>query len=116
MLETATDLAAFTDPNEFGVSCVLHAAAGDVPFTAIVASHHESSRVGGNNNSSISPFHVGIADMNMSSIRALATWSVVSMVKPNDRMTVLAGDYAGEYRVRDPQRDGAICRMMINKL
>lgn len=116
-VESDLDLAAFFSPDEFGANCILRPKAGgaDIPFSGIVSKYHAQARLGATSNSSISPFQIGAADVNLTACKVLARWSVIGTAKADDTVIVESGEFAGEYRVRDPQQDGMICRLVLNK-
>lgn len=116
-VETDNDLAAFFSPDEFGANCILQPKAGGaITFSGIVSKYHQMTRPGEPAKSSISPFAIGAADMNNKVCQLLARFDIIGAVKPDDTVTVLSGPFAGEYRVRDPQQDGMIIRLQLNRI
>lgn len=117
-VESDQDLAAFFSPDEFGANCILRPKAGgaDIPFTGIVSKHHTPARMGSPMTDRISPFAVGAADVNLTACKLLARWDVVGSAKADDTVIVEDGAWTGVYRVRDPQQDGAVCRLILNKV
>lgn len=111
MVESPDDLASFTTPDEFGcfVSCQ------GVRFQAIVDRHHDQERPAATTNSSIGAFNVGAADVNLTVYEALVTVPLPDVVAVEKTLTVEDGPFAGNYRVRDIQRDGVCTLLLLNK-
>lgn len=114
-VETADDLAAFTNPNEFGVAAVVQTLAGSIEITGITDAIAEIDRPGMNSNSGMSAFVAGAADVNISKIQFLTAYAPVASVVPDDTLTISEGSYAGTYRIREIPRDGEFCRFLVNR-
>lgn len=111
-VETAADLAAFTNPDEFGVVAIWNG----VSITGIPDTFHLKERPGENSRSSISSYIAAAADVSSQVIQFLTAWGPISAVAQDDTLTITGGDHAGAYRIRDIQRDGEMCRLMLNIL
>lgn len=116
-VETQSDLDAFFNPDEFGVNCILRSKVGDVPFNGIVSKYRaDDLRLGASSNTSLSPFAVGASDVNATTIQCICRWDVVAIGRSDDQIEVLSGEHAGVYRLREPQQNGQIATLLLNKL
>ena len=111
MIESPADLAAFFSADEFATVAVI---AGVGAVSGIIDSAAESDRPGGNARSGSSTWIVGAADFSVTRLQFTAPWPAVSGVVPECDLSIAAGPYAGTYRVKDIQRDGEICRLILN--
>lgn len=111
MIESPADLAAFFSSDEFATEAVI---AGVGAVSGIIDAVAESERPGGNSRSGSSTWIVGAADFSVSKLQFTTSWGSVSRVVPEDELSIAAGAYAGTYRVKDIQRDGEICRLILN--
>jgi hypothetical protein len=111
MVETPDDLAAFTSPDEFGDFVLCEA----VPFQAIVDRFHDQQRPAGTTNSSMGSFMVGAADMSITTYQALVTVPLPTVVAVEKTLSVTSGPHAGDYRIKDIQRDGVCTLLILNK-
>jgi hypothetical protein len=114
-VESDADLLGFFDPTEFGTEAVIAAVSGPIEFAGIIDSEAGSDRPGSNSRSGSSPFLTGAADAKIQTIQMMTPFAPVSDARAEDTLTIAAGPYAGAYRIRDIQRDGEVCRLLLNK-
>ena len=114
-IESDADLAAFFSADEFGTAGVVSTESGQIPVSGIMDTMADNDRPGANSRSNSSPFIVGSADATIQRIQFVTRFSVVSSVRAEDTLNIPAGAYAGNYRIRDIQRDGEVCRLLLNK-
>lgn len=117
-VESSDDMMAFFSPEEFGEKAVIHSATVDLEIIGIPDTMAETQRPGDTANSGRSPFLAGAADFTMQELQFTTPFVFVHQAEAaaENTLTILAGIYAGEYRIKDIQRDGEICRLMLNKL
>ena len=116
MLDLSSDLAAFFNPDEFGVAAVIALPSGDADITGVPSTYAQRERPGSNTNSGISAFMVGAADVNLQSVQFLTAWGPVSDALPECVLTIDAGNHAGAWRVRSIERDGDVARLLLNQI
>lgn len=110
-VESPDDLAGFFDPDEFGDEAVCDG----LGLTGIASVVHDMQRPGATSNSSMGSFMVGAADMSLSTISFSTPWPMPATIEVEKTLTISTGKHAGDYRVKDIQRDGDIVRLMLNK-
>lgn len=111
MVETADELAAFMDPDTFGV----FASCDADRFTGLADCYHDQQRPGATSNSSVGSFMAGVADVSIVTHQFTTTWPLAASVGVEKTLTIESGPHAGAYRIKDMQRDGEIVRLMLNK-
>lgn len=109
-VESYEDLALFFDTSDFGTEATINGGT----IVGIIDSAAATDRPGANSRSSASPWIAGAADVSITRLQFATTWHSVSAVKAEDTLTIAAGAYAGSYRVKDIQRDGELCRLILN--
>jgi hypothetical protein len=114
-LDLAADLATFFNADEFGVFAVIGLPAGDLQISGVASTLAEHERPGGNSSSSLGAFMVGAADFNLQATHFLTPWAPVATARPECLLTISTGNHAGQWRVRDIQRDGDIARLILNE-
>lgn len=114
-IESASDLAAYFSPDEFGVDGVVSTQSGTIPVSGIMDVAADNDRPGANARSGSSPFMVGVADATIHRLQFMTQFAPVAAVRAEDTLQITAGQYAGNYRIRDIQRDGEVCRLLLNK-
>ena len=114
-VETDADLTTFFSADEFGTAGVVSTKSGQINVVGIMDIAADHDRPGANSRSGSSPFVVGSADATIHRIQFVTRFSVVSSVRAEDTLNIPAGVYAGNYRIRDIQRDGEVCRLLLNK-
>ena len=111
MVESPDELAAFFSADVFGAFAICEG----IRFEGIPDAYHDEQRPGATTNSSMGAFMVGAADMNLSTHQFTTSWPLAATVGVEKTMTIEGGDYAGNYRIKDIQRDGSVVRLMLNK-
>jgi hypothetical protein len=111
MVETADELAAFMSPDTFGV----FASCEGARFTGLADCYHDHQRPGATSNSTMGAFMVGAADVSIVTHQFTTTWPLAASVGVEKTLTIESGSLAGDYRIKDIQRDGDIVRLMLNK-
>jgi hypothetical protein len=114
-VESDADLAAFFNGDEFADEGVVSTQAGQIPVSGIIDIEADDERPGANSRSSSSPFMAGAADATIHRIQFMTQFAPVASVRPEDTLQIPSGKYAGNYRIRDIQRDGEVCRLLLNK-
>jgi PP-loop superfamily ATP-utilizing enzyme len=114
-IESDADLAAFFNGDEFAAEGVVSTQGGDVVVSGIIDTEADNDRPGANARSSSSPFITGAADATIQIIQYLTQFAPLSQARPDDAISITTGKYAGSYRIRDIQRDGEVCRLLLNK-
>lgn len=112
MIETAADLAAFFNPNEFADLAIIDGVAQ--PVGGIMTTAADQQRAGATSGSSMGSWLVGAADLSIQTLQFITPWAPVSAVQVEATMTIPQGRYAGTYRVKDIQRDGEIVRLVLS--
>ena len=115
MIESASDLAAFFDPAEFGAAAVIELPGGPLAIVGNPSTHALRERPGSNTNSSMGSFMLGAADFNLQAVQFMTPWAPIAGAQSECLLTIEAGEYAGVWRVRDIQRDGSVARLILNK-
>lgn len=115
MIDFNSDLATFFNPAEFGVLAVIALPDGEADITGTPSTYADTDRPGANQNSGISAFMVGAADFGIQPAQFLTAWQPVASAVPDALLTIQDGDYAGRWRVRRIERDGALARLILNK-
>lgn len=110
-VESSDDLAGFFNPDEFGDE----AACEGSGLVGIASAYHDQQRPGATSNSSMGSFMVGAADVSITTHKFTTPWPLPSTVAVEKTITIQTGKLAGEYRIKDIQRDGDIVRLMLNK-
>jgi hypothetical protein len=108
------DLAAFTNPGEFGVDAVIATSSGSVSVTGIPDAIADTERMAATSQSGRSAFSVGAADSSITKLQFLTHWHLLSGVKPEDVLTIEDGDFAGDYRIKQILRDGDMALLRMN--
>ena len=111
MVESPDDFAAFMNPDEFGV----FASCEGQRFAVIFDTFHDQQRPGGTSNSTMGSFMVGAADVSLTVYQATTGWPLAPGVAVEKTLTIESGPDAGNYRIKDIERDGAMVRLMLNK-
>lgn len=125
-VESDADLLTFFSPDEFGTEAVITSGSGDIPVSGIMDTMADAERPGANSRSGSSPFLVGATDAKIQRLQFTTPFAPIASVRAEDRMNIpalrsdgtpnnAAGNYAGDYRIRDIQRDGEVCRLLLNK-
>ena len=107
------DQGAFFDADEFATEATISGVTG--PVLGIVDTYHDQQRPGGTTNSSMGSFVVGAADVSIQPHQFTTRWALVAAVPVDATLTIAAGPYAGEWRIKTKQRDGEIARLILNK-
>lgn len=115
--DSAEELGAFFSTDEFAENATLTTGAGEFALTGIPDVLSDVAKPGGIQNSSRSPFLTGAAEFSIQEFQFLTSSASVrsASAKMEDKLTILTGSYAGVYRVKDINHDGAICRLLLNK-
>jgi len=111
MVESPDDFAAFMNPEDFGV----FASCEGQRFTGIFDTFHDQQRPGGTSNSTMGSFMVGAADMSLTVYQFTTGWPLAAGVGVEKTLTVEDGSDAGNYRIKDIEREGGMVRLMLNK-
>lgn len=117
-VEAHDELMAFFSPAEFGENATVTTGAGSFSLTGIPDVLSDTAAPGGIQNSSRSPFTTGAAEFAIQEPQFLTDAASVEAAgtQLDDTLTILSGDYAGAYRIKDINRDGGLCRLLLNKL
>ncbi len=117
-IESPAELMAFFSADEFAESATILNVAGSHPITGNFDTMAEIGRPGSTQNSGRTPFLAGAADFSVSELQFTTDWWRVQAAQTahEDVLDVPAGPHAGQYRIKDIQRDGDICRLMLNRL
>ncbi len=115
MIESASDLAAFFNPTEFGDAAVIELPGGPLAIVGTPSTHALRERPGSNTNSSMGAFMLGVADFNLQAVQFMTPWAPIAGAQNECLLTIAGGEHAGTWRVRDIQRDGAVARLILNK-
>jgi len=115
-VESESDLMGFFDAGEFGTAASIQTRTEVIPSVfGIASTSYDNDRPGANSQSGTSPFLAGAADAGIQRTQFLTPFAPVSTVRPEDTLTISAGEYTGVYRIKDIQRDGALVRLILNK-
>lgn len=116
-VESEAELMSFFSPDEFGEEATLRTGTGDHPVTGHPDTMAETAKPGGVQNSSRGAFTTGAADFTVQELQFMTDSGRVaaSGAKREDTLIIQAGRYAGQYRIKDIQSDGAVCRLLLNK-
>lgn len=117
-IESPDELMAFFSAGEFAEAATILNVAGSHPITGNFDSAADLQRPGGTTNSSRSAFITGAAEFSVHELQYTTDWWRVqaAQVAQEDVLDVPAGKHAGQYRIKDIQRDGDIVRLMLNRL
>ena len=117
-IESDAELMAFFSANEFADEAVIENVAGGHPITGNFDTMAQRAKPGGVQNSSQGPFIGGAAEFAVTELQFTTdTWRVQQAgAKSDDTMVVTTGRHAGQYRIKEIQSDGDICRLLLNEL
>lgn len=118
-IESPDELMAFFSADEFAESATILNIAGSHPITGNFDTMADVQRPGGTTNSSRSPFITGAAEFSVYDLQYTTDWWRVQAAQTaqEDVLDVATGSrHAGQYRIKDIQRDGDIVRLMLNRL
>ena len=115
MIDFSSDLAVFFNPTEFGDEATIALPDCFATVHGTASTYALRERPGSNTNSSMGSFMLGAADFNLQAVQFLTAWGPVAAAQAECELTINTGPHAGEWRVRDIQRDGDIARLILNK-
>lgn len=117
-VESDAELMAFFSPTEFGEEAIIRTAAGDFPVTGHPDVMSDTAKPGGLQNTSRSPFMTGAAEFTVQEFQFLTAASLVLQAQTSldDTLVIETGNLAGEYRIKDINQDGDICRLLLNQI
>lgn len=116
-VETPAELDGFFSPDEFGELATLRTKLGTFDLPGHPDAFAASAKPGGTQNSSRSPFTTGAAEFSVTELQFMCAASKVAGAGAvaEDTLTITTGDYSGDYRIKNINRDGAICRLLLSK-
>lgn len=112
--DTADELAAFFA--DFAEDAIIHTAAGDFPVTGIPDVLADNMRPGGVSDSNTSPFISARAEFTIQEFQFLTTAEQAAPASLEDTLEITTGNHVGHYRIKDLNRDGGLCRILLNRL
>lgn len=115
-VESNADLMAFFSTDEFAENAIIRTAAGDTPVTGHPDVMSDTDKPGGRKGSTMSPFMSGAAEFTIQEFQFLTQAEIVEAAgtKLDDTLIISTGDQAGTYRIKDINRDGGLCRLLLN--
>lgn len=112
--DTADELIAFF--SDFAEDAIIHTAAGDLTITGIPDVVADNVRPGGVSDSNTSPFISARAEFTIQEYQFLTTAEQAAPASLEDTLEIATGGYVGQYRIKDMNRDGGLCRILLNRL
>lgn len=103
-------------PEEFGEEAIIRTVSREYPLTGTPAAYADIAKPGSAQNSSRGAFSTGAADFSVGILQftCLTTDATESAVAAEDTLIIKTGRHAGEYRIKDINIDGSVCRLVLN--